>query len=176
VQDSPEWLLTGVRNLLTARGMQSYGWGEAWRALCWARLKEPETCYQLLLNVLRPSVDNSNGSAINMFDMYQLSDTSSVFQIDANMGAPSAMVEMLMQSRPGRVEVLPALPAAWAASGHLHGVGARPGMTVDVDWANGTATTIRLSGRPGTTTTVVAGSWSDQVTIPGKGTVTVHPA
>jgi hypothetical protein len=49
-------------------------------------------------------------------------------------------------------------------------------MTVDVDWANGTATTIRLSGRPGTTTTVVAGSWSDQVTIPGNGTVTVHPA
>jgi alpha-L-fucosidase 2 len=176
VQDSPESLLTGVRNLLTARGLQSYGWGEAWRALCWARLKEPETCYQLLLNVLSPSVDNSNGSAINMFDMYQLSDTSSVFQIDANMGAPSAMVEMLVQSRPGRVEVLPALPAAWAASGHLHGVGARPGMTVDVDWANGTATTIRLSGRPGTTTTVVAGSWSDHVTIPGNGTVTVHPA
>jgi len=175
LQDSPQWLLTGARNLLTARGLTSYGWGEAWRAACWARFKEPETCYQLLLNVLAPSVDYSNGSAINMFDMYSLSSTSSVFQIDANMGTPAAMVEMLVQSRPGRVEVLPALPSAWAASGYLHGAGARPGMKIDVDWANGAATMIRLTGRPGTNTTVVAGSWSRQVTLPDSGTLEVRP-
>jgi alpha-L-fucosidase 2 len=176
LQDSPSWLLTGARNLLTARGLLSFGWGEAWRALCWARLKEPETCYQLLLNVMRPSVNNSNGSAINMFDMYQLSGTSSVFQIDANMGTPSAMVEMLVQSRPGRVEVLPALPDAWSAAGHIHGAGARPGLSVDVDWAGGKATMIRLSGRPGTATTVVAGSWSRDVTLPRDGVLVLHPA
>ena len=175
LQDSPKSLLTGVRNLLVARGMESYGWGEAWRTLCWARLQEPELCYQLLLNVLRPSVNAGNGSAINMFDMYALPGYA-VFQIDANMGMPSAMVEMLVQSRPGRVEVLPALPQAWSKSGHLHGAGARPGLTVDVDWSNGSATTVTLTGRPGTTTTLVAGSWSQQVTLPASGTLTLRPA
>ncbi|MBO0843488.1 MAG: glycoside hydrolase family 95 protein, partial [Nocardioides sp.] len=137
LQETPSALVDGARNLLIARGMESYGWGLAWRAACWARLKDPARCYELLEKVWRPSVDNANGSAINLFDMYQLSSTSSVFQIDANMGAPSAMVEMLVQSRPGRVEVLPALPDAWAASGSVRGVGARPGLTVDVAWAHG---------------------------------------
>lgn len=176
LQDSPAALVTGARNLLVARGMESYGWGLAWRAACWARLKDPVRCYELLEKVWRPSVNNGNGSAINLFDMYQLSSTSSVFQIDANMGAPSAMVEMLVQSRPGRVEVLPALPEAWAASGSIHGVGARPGLTVDVDWIDGAAKSVTIHGRPGTTTTVVAGGWSRQVTVPRGGYLTVHPS
>ncbi|WP_443726905.1 glycosyl hydrolase family 95 catalytic domain-containing protein, partial [Streptomyces beijiangensis] len=31
-------LLKGATELLTARGMESYGWACAWRAACWARL------------------------------------------------------------------------------------------------------------------------------------------
>ncbi|SCE02502.1 alpha-L-fucosidase 2 [Streptomyces sp. DvalAA-14] len=67
---SPAALLDGVRALLTARGMDSFGWGCAWRSLCWSRLKDADKAYQLYLTVLRPSINNGNGTAANWFDMY----------------------------------------------------------------------------------------------------------
>jgi alpha-L-fucosidase 2 len=176
VEDSPAPLVAGATALLTARGMVSYGWGSAWRALCWARLKNADKAYQLVLAVLRPSVDHSNGSAINLFDMYQLGSSSSTFQIDANFGTPSAMVEMLLQSRPGRIELLPALPSAWAASGRVTGIGARGGFTVDLAWADGRVTAATVHGPAGARTTVVAGAWRRQITVPPSGRITVRPS
>jgi len=79
-------LIARVRNQLIARGMESFGWACAWRSLCWARLKDGEKAYQLILGVLRPSVDHSNGSAPNLFDMYSFGHWA-IFQIDANFGA-----------------------------------------------------------------------------------------
>ncbi|WP_333767237.1 glycosyl hydrolase family 95 catalytic domain-containing protein [Streptomyces sp. IBSBF 2435] len=175
LQDSPADLVAGATALLTARGMASFGWASAWRAACWARLKNADKAYQLVQAVMKPSVNHSNGTGINMFDMYQLGSTSSVFQIDANFGTPSAMVEMLVQSRPGRIELLPALPSAWAASGAVTGIGARGGFSVDVAWSAGQATSATVRGRAGATTTVVAGVWSRQVTLPAAGAVTVAP-
>ncbi|MFB7599074.1 glycoside hydrolase family 95-like protein [Streptomyces sp. NPDC056160] len=174
LQDSPAGILDGVTALLTARGMVSYGWGSAWRALCWARLKNADKACRLLEEVLKPSVGSSNGAAGNFFDMYQLSGSSSVFQIDANLGMPSAMVEMLAQSRPGRLVLLPALPTAWAARGEVTGIGVRGDLTVDVEWAAGQVRGFTLRGAPGTGTRVVAGAWSRQVTVPREGTVTVR--
>ncbi|MFJ6619930.1 glycosyl hydrolase family 95 catalytic domain-containing protein [Kitasatospora sp. NPDC091335] len=43
---SPAALLAGATKLLTARGMTSYGWGVAWRSLCWSRLKNAANAYQ----------------------------------------------------------------------------------------------------------------------------------
>ncbi len=37
--------------------------------------------------------------------MYQLGQDRPVFQIDASCGTPTAMIEMLVQSRLGRLEV-----------------------------------------------------------------------
>lgn len=110
-----------------------------------------------------------------MFDMYELSSTDSQLQIDANFGTPAAMIEMLVQSRPGRVELLPALPGAWSKSGRITGVGARNGLRVDLSWRNGSFTEATLYGAPGTWTTVVAGSWSKHVTIPGTGSLKLTP-
>ncbi|MEU3478392.1 glycosyl hydrolase family 95 catalytic domain-containing protein [Streptomyces sp. NPDC033754] len=174
LQDSPAPLVAGATRLLEARGMQSFGWANAWRAMCWARLHQADKAYQLVVNVLRPSVNFGNGSAINLFDMYSLGG-SSVFQIDANFGTPVAMAEMLVQSRPGRVELLPALPKAWAASGSVTGMGVRGGLSVDMAWTAGQVTSATLRGAAGRTTTVVFGSWSKTVTIPSSGAVTVAP-
>ncbi|MFE7552790.1 glycosyl hydrolase family 95 catalytic domain-containing protein [Streptomyces gardneri] len=174
VQDSPEDIIDGVTSQLVARGMDSYGWATAWRGLCWARLKDAERAYQLLLTVMKPSRNFSNGTGINMFDMYSFGSRST-FQIDANFGAPASMVEMLVQSRPGRVELLPALPSAWAASGNVTGIGARGGITVDLTWKSAQVTSVTLRGKAGTTTTVVVGAWSRQVTLPLSGTATLTP-
>ena len=47
------------------------------------------------------------------------------------------MIEMLLYSRPGHIELLPALPDAWAAVRLGHGVGARGGFVVDLSWRDG---------------------------------------
>ncbi|MET9677787.1 glycoside hydrolase N-terminal domain-containing protein [Streptomyces sp. NPDC006482] len=174
LQDSPAALVTGATKLLEARGLASYGWASAWRALCWARLKHAEKAYDLMLSVLQPTGSAAAGTAINMFDMYRYG-SGYIFQIDGNYGTPAAMVEMLVQSRPGRVELLPALPKAWAASGSVTGIGVRGGLTVDLSWSSGQVTSATLRGTAGRSTKVVFGSWSQTVTIPSTGSVTVTP-
>jgi alpha-L-fucosidase 2 len=171
---SPADLLTGVTNLLTARGMSTFGWGMAWRGLCWARLKNADKAYQAVMTVLQPSVNYSNGAAINLFDMYSFG-TRSVFQIDANFGTPAAMVEMLLYSRPGLIELLPATPSAWSSSGSATGIPARGGFRVDLTWTAGQVGSATLHGAPGASTTVRFGSWNQAVTLDATGTATVTP-
>ncbi|KOU72385.1 ricin B lectin [Streptomyces sp. XY66] len=178
LQDSPASLVAGTAKLLEARGMDSFGWATAWRAACWAHLKHADKAYQCVVNVLKPSVGFSNGSAANLFDMYSLGGRS-VFQIDANYGTPVAMLDMLVQSRTvagsGRVEFLPALPDAWAASGSVTGVGVRGGLTVDLRWTAGQVVGATLRGPVGRSATVVFGDWSETVTILSGGSVAVAP-
>ncbi len=174
LDDSPAEIIDGVRNQLIARGMDSFGWACAWRSLCWARLKEAERAYRLVLTVMKPSVNFSNGSAPNLFDMYSFGDRT-IFQIDANFGAPAAMLEMLLYSRPGMIELLPALPKAWSDNGKVTGIGARGGFVVDLAWRGGkvTAATIRSVG--GRTTTLRAGDWRREIRLRPGQSITVRP-
>ncbi|MFD7996073.1 glycosyl hydrolase family 95 catalytic domain-containing protein [Streptomyces mexicanus] len=171
---TPKDILAGATALLTARGMNSYGWANAWRSLCWARLKNAEKAYQLVVTNLKPSVGGSNGSAQNLFDTYAVEQGRGIFQIDANFGTPSAMIEMLVYSRPGHVELLPALPAAWAASGSVSGVGVRGGFVADLSWKNGKVTQVTLKSVGGRDTTVVAGGTSRKVSLEPGQSVTLR--
>lgn len=170
---SPEELLDGVRNLLVARGMDSFGWACAWRSLCWSRLKDADRAYQLYLTILRPSIGNGNGTSANWFDMYS-QGSYTIFQIDANLGGAAAALEMILYSRPGVIELLPALPGAWAAKGSVAGVGARGGFVVDLAWRKGRATVATIRSVGGTATELRAGDFRKQITLrPGKS-VTVR--
>lgn len=161
--------LKGATALLESRGMESYGWACAWRALCWARLKDADRAYRLVLTNLRPWRGGQTGTAMNLFDMYRVSDNRAIFQIDANFGTPAAMLEMLVYSRPGHIELLPALPDAWAASGSLTGAGARGGFTVDVRWRRGRVREATIRSTGGRTTTVSAGGRTRRVVLePGE--------
>ncbi|WP_377273581.1 glycoside hydrolase N-terminal domain-containing protein [Peterkaempfera sp. SMS 1(5)a] len=171
---TPKDILAGATALLTARGMDSFGWANAWRSLCWARLKDAEKAYQLVVHNLKPSVDGSNGSAMNLFDIYQVEQGRGIFQIDANFGTPSAVIEMLVYSRPGHIELLPALPAAWAASGSVSGVGVRGGFVAALSWKNGKVTQATLTSVGGRTTTVVAGATSQQISLKPGESVTLR--
>ncbi len=160
-------LLKGTTELLTARGTESFGWANAWRALCWARLKHAENAYRLFVNNLRPSTGGVNGTAMNLFDIYQVEQGRGIFQIDANFGTPSAVIEMLAYSRPGHVELLPALPDAWSAAGSVTGIGVRGGFVLDLSWRDGQAERARIVSVGGRTTTV---TWRG-----GSRTVTLRP-
>ncbi|MFI5606571.1 glycosyl hydrolase family 95 catalytic domain-containing protein [Amycolatopsis sp. NPDC051903] len=171
---APADLIEGVRNLLIARGMDTFGWGCAWRSACWARLKDADRAYQLFLTVLRPSVSNGNGTAANFFDMYS-QGSYTIFQIDANLGAPAAMLEMLLYSRPGVIEFLPALPKAWAETGRVTGIGARGGFEVDLEWRRGKVMKAVVRSVGGTETELRAGSWRETIRLRPHESITVTP-
>jgi len=97
-----------------------------------------------------------------------------IFQIEANFGTPAAMIEMLVYSRPGHLELLPALPDAWAKSGNVTGVGVRGGFTVDLRWRDGKPTEARIHSVGGRTTTVAYGNTSRTVTLKPGGSVTLR--
>jgi len=167
-------ILDGAKALLTARGMDSFGWANAWRAMCWARFGDAEKAYLLVARNLQPSIDHGNGSAMNLFDMYQVDPSRAIFQIDANFGTPTAMVEMLLHSRPGQVELLPALPAAWSKAGSITGIGARGGFVVDLTWRDGRVQEAKVSSVGGRSTTVTGGGVSHQVRLKPGQSVVLH--
>lgn len=172
---SPPALIEGVTKLLEARGTGGYGWACAWRAMCWARLGEAEKAYDLIRINLTPSHHLTNGTAHNLFDMYNLDATSDAFQIDANYGTPTAMLEMLVQSWPGEIALLPALPKAWAAAGSVTGIGARGGFVVDLSWKDGKVTSVTVRSVGGETTRLKIGAWTKTLALRRGAAVTLAP-
>lgn len=67
------------------------------------------------------------------------------------------------------MELLPALPAAWAAFGSITGVGVRGGFTVDMRWKDGRPAEVTVTSVGGRTTTVAYGERARKLTLsPGR--------
>ena len=148
--DQPS-LFAAAKQSLTMRGDGGTGWSLAWKINFWARLREGNRAHQLLANLL--TLTGSDKTSYEGGGVYpNLFDAHPPFQIDGNFGATSGICEMVMQSHRTTdadtilIELLPALPDAWP-SGSLHGIQARGGIVLDVDWNDGNLTSVTCTAQ-----------------------------
>ena len=86
------------------------------------------------------------------------------FQLDGNMGSTAGVVEMLLQSQAGMIELLPALPDAWK-SGEVKGLKARGNITVDMKWEEGKLVSVTLTAGSNQKQAVKYGSITKELSL-----------
>ncbi len=172
---SPE-LRKAAEISLIRRQDHSTGWAMGWRLALWARFKNPAKTRVMLKEFLTPvnpmeKIDYSQGGIYpNLFSAHP------PFQIDANFGVVSGILETLIQSHRKTsdalmiLELLPAIPDDWH-SGAISGVRCRNNLTVSFSWAAGKITNLDIkTPRPVTIQLVTPGETTVLTLTPTQST------
>jgi len=130
--DKTPALAAAARAVLEQRGLTGNGWSSAWKAACWARLREGDRALENLDYYLEHYATDS------LFAI-----CSGSLQVDGAFGVSAAIAEMLLQSQDGVIDFLPALPAAWS-NGRVRGMCARGGFEVGFSWRDGRLTSVEV--------------------------------
>jgi len=109
----------------------------AWKMALWARLGDGDRANKIFKGYLNEQ------SCSQMFALCGKS-----LQVDGSLGMTAAIMEMLVQSQDGAVDLLRALPGEWS-SGELSGVRVRGAFELDLRWAERQADTLKVSSLAG---------------------------
>jgi alpha-L-fucosidase 2 len=143
-------LAEACKKSLEVRGDDGPSWSIAYKLLFWARLKDGNRAYKLFTEIMKPTTrtDINYGAGGGIYP--NLLSAGPPFQIDGNFGTAAGIAEMLIQSHAGFIELLPAIPDSWKASGQVKGVKARGNYMVDFSWLNGKVISCKItSSHPG---------------------------
>jgi len=135
---------------LKDRGDETTGWGRAFRLCLWARARDSEKAYETLRGFAHRTTSLSYDWKGGFYDNLLDAHATSTFQIEGNFGATAGIAEMLLQSRPDSLVLLPALPTAWS-EGDIAGLKAIGNFEVSLAWKDGKLRTLKitsLSGMP----------------------------
>ncbi len=154
-KEANDSIFRAAKNSLYARGLTGTGWSLGHKLNLMARAYDGENCHALIKNALRQTWQTTINMGNNGGIYENLWDAHSPFQIDGNFGYTSGVAEMLLQSRFGKLEILPALPARHWKSGSVKGLRAVGNFTVDITWQDTIATQLAVTSGSGLPCTVV---------------------
>lgn len=131
----PEWMAAASKTL-DFRGIETRNWAIAHHMNARARLGEADKALEAYQKLI---ADRTFPNLLTW---------QPPFQIDGSLGALSGVVEMLLQSHEGVIELLPALPTAWD-EGSYSGLVARGNFVVEITWKRGQARRVEITARSG---------------------------
>ena len=175
VEGTPDLARAAARTL-EIRGMETTGWSAGWRVNLYARLRDKEHSYGMLKKLLRyispdhyqgPDAHRGGGTYPNLLDAH------SPFQIDGNFGGSAGIAEILIQSTPTDIWLLPSLPERWP-NGSFKGLCARGGFIVDLEWKQGKVTTLTIHSRKGGETKLHFNGQEQTVSLKSGHSFIVH--
>ena len=115
------------------------GWSRAWIIGLWAHFGDGDKVYENLRALLCQSTFD------NLMDSHPWGPDAT-FQIDGNLGASAAIIEMLVQTSDNKIKLLPALPREFSC-GSVSGVCLKGGYELSMDWKDGKVTDWNIKRR-----------------------------
>lgn len=143
-------IFNAAKASLLDRGDKATGWARAWRISLWSRCRDAQKTYTTLRGFAHRTTNTNYDWAGGLYDNLMDAHSTSVFQIEGNFGATAGIAEMLLQSRPDSLVILPALPSQWA-NGSIRGLKAIGNFEVGMTWESSklkTLTVRSLAGQP----------------------------